>query len=196
MNIFWFCVVGYVVGSIPFGFIYSKICKGVDIRSSGSHSTGTTNVLRACGSKRLAFITLLSDALKGFLLVSSVSFIKDIDTAMLTGLCCVIGHVYPVWLGFKGGKGVGPTAGILLFIDHITAIISVVIWAVTAKFVKISSIASLSFCSSFVIITFFRFLYSDVSLKKLLFSIILFAFIIYTHRGNIKRMAKNEEEHL
>ncbi|MDR1488679.1 MAG: glycerol-3-phosphate 1-O-acyltransferase PlsY [Holosporales bacterium] len=194
-NILLFCIIGYLVGSIPFGYIYAKIFEKIDLREFGSNSTGTTNVFRT-GNKKLALITLLSDTLKATILVFLVNFFHSETITMLTGFCCILGHVYPIWLGFKGGKGVATMAGVFLFFSPISTLISVVIWGIAAKLIKISSIASLSFGISFLVLNIIQFVKGVTSLYFLIYSIMVICFIFHTHKTNIKRIINQEEKKL
>jgi glycerol-3-phosphate acyltransferase PlsY len=184
-------VLGYLIGSLPFGYIYSKYFMGVDVRNFGSHSTGSTNVLRA-GGKKLAFVTLLSDAFKGVL----TAYIgTKFSNNICFGMCifCVIGHVYPLWLNFKGGKGAATTAGTFLFFEPFIALGCAVVWALFAKLTRKSSIASLAFCCLFVLITIARFLFGDIDCYMTLYAVVILIFLIFTHRENIKRILKHKE---
>ena len=109
MSILLICVIGYLIGSIPTGFLILKRMRGIDIRSVGSHSTGATNVLRTC-DKKYAFATLMIDALKGAAFAILATNITDSDLMLFPMFICIAGHVYPVWLKFHGGKGVSTAA--------------------------------------------------------------------------------------
>ncbi|MDR2074837.1 MAG: glycerol-3-phosphate 1-O-acyltransferase PlsY [Holosporales bacterium] len=187
-----YSIIGYIIGSIPFGYIYAKFFTGVDLREFGSHSTGTTNVLR-CGNKKLAAVTLVSDVLKGSLVTVASLIFCDYKAAIFASFFCVIGHVYPVWLKFKGGKGAATTAGTFLVFSPVVALVSAIIWGITAKFSKISSLASLIFCLSFTIITIFRFCVGDADLYLLVYSCLILFFLLFSHRNNINRLIHKEE---
>lgn len=185
------CVISYLVGSIPFGYLYTKYFAGIDVRNFGSHSTGTTNVLRA-GDKKLAVLTLFSDAFKGTLM-GYMSLKYPTIAGLIISLLCIIGHVFPVWLNFKGGKGAATAAGTFLALSPLTTLMSAVVWGITAKITKKSSVASFVFCVSFIIITAIRFFLGAPALPILIYSIIVFLFLLFTHRDNIKRILKREE---
>lgn len=196
MNILFLFLAGYLIGSIPFGYIYTKHFCGIDLRDFGSNSTGTTNVLRT-GNKKLAIYTLLSDALKGTVIVLLTSIFSGNSLIPLAiGFCCILGHVYPIWLKFKGGKGAATAAGTFLALSPISAIASAIIWIISAKLTKISSLASLLFCFSFTGITIFRFIAGNTSIPLVVYSIAVFAFLIYTHKDNLKRLIKKQEKTL
>lgn len=192
MNFFIFCIIGYLVGSIPTGFLLTKFSSGIDLREFGSNSTGATNVLRS-GNKKLAFLTLLIDVSKGFILTVLLLLFAEGYNIFASAFCCLIGHSYPIWLKFKGGKGAATAAGIFLAISPIAALISIAIWLTIVKFVKISSIASLSLGASFSIISFYKYLNGTSEICVFLFSIFVLCFLIFTHFDNIKRLAHHEE---
>ena len=192
MSLFWLCIIGYFVGSIPTGFLLIKIYGNVDIRHVGSHSTGATNVLRS-GHKILALLTLLGDALKGLMFTVFASVMSDDPYLLMAVFCCLLGHVYPVWLGFKGGKGVATSAGIFVVLSPLFALISVAIWAFFAKFVKISSIASIAMVLSFSMMCTYGFVVNNTEFSTFLFSIAVLIFLIFTHKKNIGRIIHKNE---
>ncbi|MDR0744773.1 MAG: glycerol-3-phosphate 1-O-acyltransferase PlsY [Holosporales bacterium] len=192
MNLLFVCACGYLIGSIPSGFLLTKLTKGIDLRNFGSSSTGATNVLRT-GDKKLAIMTLFFDVLKGFAFSSGVLIFFDELTLYISSFFCLIGHAYPIWLKFKGGKGVATVAGIFLSISPVITLISALIWGIVAKFGKISSIASLSFCFTFSLIAAIKSLNDHSFVRLTLFSISVFVFLLYTHHSNIKRLFSHEE---
>src|ERR1700753_3895384 len=133
---------GYLLGSIPFGLVLTKLAATQDLRSIGSGSIGATNVLRT-GNKGLAAATLLFDALKGTLAVVIAGYFGGPNAAMLAGLSAFLGHLFPVWLKFKGGKGVAVYIGILLGLFWPAAIVFCLIWLVTAVISRYSSLSAL-----------------------------------------------------
>ena len=182
-----YIVFGYIVGSIPFGYIYVKYTKGIDLRKMGSHCTGATNVMRN-STKLLAALTLLSDLIKG-VVVALISCNRQGLIAVLMCFACILGHVYPIWLKLHGGKGVAVAAGIFLCISTYCALISAIVWGIVAKITKKSSIASLVFVSVFAIFeTVF-----DKNISHIIFAYITLVLIIFTHRSNIKRIANHQE---
>jgi glycerol-3-phosphate acyltransferase PlsY len=187
------CVIGYVVGSIPSGFLLSKLYDGIDLRSFGSNSTGATNVLRT-GNKKLALITLLIDALKGAILILFLKFFCMESQIYFAAFCCIVGHAYPIWLMFKGGKGVAASAGIFLVLAPIPALISLSVWIVIARLIKISSIASLALSFTFMVSVLYCAFLKKANWNVLAFSVVVFLFLIYTHIGNIRRFLNKEEE--
>jgi len=175
----------YFLGSIPFGYIFTKIFLKKDIRNIGSGNIGATNALRA-GNKKLGYTTLVLDITKAALPVLYVKF-NFPDYIFIASLCAFFGHVFPVWLKFKGGKGVATYVGILFSINIILGLIFIISWAITFIISKYSSISSL--VASLMVpiyLTIFE-NYNSV------FFIIMFVLIFYTHRENVKRL-KNKEE--
>ena len=175
----------YLLGSIPFGFILMKIFLKKDIREIGSGNIGATNALRT-GNKSLAYSTLALDISKAILPVLYVKFNYP-DYIFIASLSAFLGHVFPIWLKFKGGKGVATYVGILLSINLIFGLIFIISWVVTFLISKYSSLSSLmaSLTVPIYLIVFKN--YNSI------FFIIMFVLIFYTHRENVKRL-KNKEE--
>jgi len=175
----------YLLGSIPFGFILTKIFLKKDIRNIGSGNIGATNALRT-GSKFLGYATLILDITKAILPVLFVKFNYP-EYIYIAALSTFLGHVFPVWLKFKGGKGVATYVGILFSINLIFGLVFIVSWAVTFLISKYSSLSSL--IASLVVPIYLVFFENYSSI----FFIIMFVLIFYTHRENVKRL-KNKEE--
>mgnify|MGYP001164819456 CR=1 FL=1 len=176
----------YFLGSIPFGLIITKIFLNQDIRNVGSGNIGTTNVLRT-GKKSLAIATLIFDILKGY--VSVVVTLKYFnDLIYFSALICFIAHIFPVWLKFKGGKGVATYLGILFAINIYLGLIFIIIWLIIFVFSKFSSLSSLVASLSIPIYLLVLAQYDQV-----IFFAIMFVLIFFTHRENIKRLKNNEE---
>ena len=176
----------YFLGSIPFGLIITKIFLNQDIRNVGSGNIGTTNVLRT-GKKSLAIATLIFDILKGY--VSVVVTLKYFnDLIYFSALICFIGHIFPVWLKFKGGKGVATYLGIILALSFKFGIIFGITWLIISFIFKYSSLASM-----IAALTVFAFsiILNDNTLSIFLF--ITFIIILYTHRENIIRLKDSKE---
>jgi glycerol-3-phosphate acyltransferase PlsY len=175
----------YLLGSIPFGFILMKIFLKKDIRVIGSGNIGATNALRT-GNKSLAYSTLVLDISKAILPVLYVKFNYP-DYIFIASLSVFLGHVFPIWLKFKGGKGVATYVGILFSINLIFGLIFIISWIVTFLISKYSSLSSLmaSLTVPIYLIVFKN--YNSI------FFIIMFVLIFYTHRENVKRL-KNKEE--
>jgi len=175
----------YLLGSIPFGFILTKIFLKKDIRDIGSGNIGATNALRT-GNKFLGYATLLLDITKSIIPVLYVKFNYP-DYIFIASLCAFLGHVFPLWIRFKGGKGVATYVGILFSINIILGLIFIVSWIITFLVSKYSSLSSL--VASLVVPIYLIFFENYNSL----FFITMFVLIFYTHRENVKRL-KNKEE--
>ena len=175
----------YLLGSIPFGFILTKIFLKKDIRRIGSGNIGATNALRT-GNKSVAYATLILDITKAVLPVLYIKFNYP-DYIYITSLSVFLGHVFPVWLKFKGGKGVATYLGILFSINIILGLVFVMSWAVIFLVSKYSSLSSL--IASLIIPIYFTIFENYSSI----FFIIMFVLVFYTHRDNVKRL-KNKEE--
>ena len=185
MEVIIVAITSYLMGSIPFGFILTKIFLKKDIRGIGSGNIGATNALRT-GNKSLGYGTLLLDVLKAIIPVIYTK-LNYPDYIFITSIFVFIGHVFPLWLKFKGGKGVAPYVGILFSINLIYGIVFVSIWIITFLISKYSSLASL--IASFTIPIYLLFFNNE----NLIFFSIMFVLIFYTHRENVKRL-KNKEE--
>ncbi len=179
---------GYLLGSIPFGLVLCKIFGLGDVRSIGSGNIGATNVLRT-GNKLLAFATLILDSGKGAIAVLIINHIFGFTPAMLAGFFALIGHCYPVWLKFKGGKGVATTLGTLLALVWPVGLAACGIWFITALIFRISSLAALVAVGLTPIIS--HHLYDDPNLSA--FCAAIAALIYIKHRENIKRLFAGEE---
>ncbi len=179
-----FC--GYAAGSIPFGLVLSKLAGLGDVRAIGSGNIGATNVLRT-GSKKLAIVTLLCDMLKGFFPV--VIFMRwGLDAAVSAGLLALIGHMFPVWLGFKGGKGVATFIGVLCALSWPLALAFCAVWLIVALLFKFSSLSALV---ATALTPVGAMLFAVPALVVPL--IAMGALIILKHRENIQRLIKNKE---
>lgn len=179
----------YILGSIPFGYLLVRLSGKGDIRDIGSGNIGTTNVLRT-GSKLLAIGTLLADAGKGVIAVAIARYVElsSMDVA-LTGFIVVAAHIFPVWLMFKGGKGVATALGVYFALNPILGALVLVTWIVTAKLFRISSLSAL-------IALFMAPIYTvivSVPIESTILCIALYVLICWTHRDNIRRIMKGEE---
>ena len=176
----------YLLGSIPFGFIYSKIAGLGDVRNIGSGNIGATNVLRT-GNKQIAAYTLLSDIAKGSIAVLITNKFFS-EYALLSFLIVYLGHIFPIWLKFKGGKGVATFIGGILIINYVLCLVFLITWAVVAKVFKISSLSAIA---GFIVTLLTAFVLYDQNLSLLMFFFTVFS--IYTHRDNIKRIVSGKE---
>ena len=179
-------IISYLFGSFPSGYILSKYFNKIDITKQGSGNIGATNVLRS-GSKALAILTLLIDALKGAIPVVLFSFNSYLMA--LAGLFSFLGHNFPIWLKFKGGKGIATYLGIFFAVSFNIGISFVLLWVLITFIFKTSSISSLITISLIPIISFFHLENSIISLVFLLMSINSF----YRHKLNIIRILNGEE---
>ena len=186
MKLEFIIAISYLLGSIPFGFILTKIFLKKDIRDIGSGNIGATNALRT-GSKSIGYATLALDILKAIIPVIFVK-IYFIDYLYIASLCVFLGHVFPIWLKFKGGKGVATYVGILCCLDIYLGVSFGIIWLVTFLLFKYSSLSSLLGSLSIPIINFLIF-----KEEVIFFFIIMFVLIFYTHRENIKRLLNRSE---
>ena len=177
----------YFMGAIPFGLILTKLFGLGDIRKIGSGNIGATNVMRT-GNKALGILTLLLDTGKGIAAVISAEYIYSYGFGVMAGLFVVIGHVFPVWLRFKGGKGVATTFGALFGLDWHLGIVACILWLVIFSVSRISSISSLM-SISFASIAAYIISSDEVSAL----CIVLGGLIIYTHRSNIMRLLEGTE---
>jgi acyl phosphate:glycerol-3-phosphate acyltransferase len=181
-------VFGYVCGSIPFGIILTRLAGTEDLRTIGSGNIGATNVLRT-GNKKLAAATLLGDMLKGTFGVAIVNWLLGLDAAIAAALGAFLGHLFPVWLGFKGGKGVATFIGLLLgFGAWITFAAFCVIWLLLALVTRYSSLAALIASAATPEILWWH---GDTRLAPLF--LLLAALLWFMHRGNIARLFKGTE---
>ncbi len=185
-ELFLIILISYLFGSIPFGLLLTKIFLKKDIREIGSGNIGATNVLRA-GNKILGYSTLVLDILKAVLPILYIKFFMN-DYLYISALSIFIGHVFPIWLKFKGGKGVASYLGILCCLDIFTALIFGVVWIFIFILFKFSSLSSLL---ASLTIPIFHFFYNSNS--DYYFYFMMFILIFFTHRENIKRLRNNTE---
>ena len=179
-------IVSYLMGSIPFGLILTKIFLNKDIREIGSGNIGATNALRT-GNKLIGYSTLILDIAKAIIPVIFVK-INYPDLIYIASLCAFLGHVFPIWLKFKGGKGVATYVGILFSINLLLGIIFAASWAIIFLMFRYSSLSSIVGSISIPIYI----LITD-QISNAIFFGIMFILIFFTHRENIKRL-KNKEE--
>jgi glycerol-3-phosphate acyltransferase PlsY len=186
IEILYIAIYSYLLGSIPFGLILTKIFLNKDLREIGSGNIGATNAFRT-GKKSLGIITLIFDVLKGYLsILITLNYLQEY--IYFSSLLCLLGHIFPVWLKFKGGKGVAVYLGILFSFSLNLGFLFVLTWLIVLFFSKYSSLSSL--VSALTIFT-----YSIIfkSFEESIFFFIIFIIMIYTHRANIFRL-KNKKE--
>ena len=185
MEVLIISILSYLMGSVPFGFILTKVFLKKDIRDIGSGNIGATNALRA-GNKSLGYGTLFLDIIKAIIPVIYVK-LNYPDYIFIASLCVFLGHIFPIWLKFKGGKGVATYVGILFSINLTIGFVFIGVWFFTFLISKYSSLSSLFGSLSVPIYLFF------FTNQNLVFFSIMFILILYTHRENVKRL-KNKEE--
>ena len=186
MDILIIGIISYLMGSIPFGLILTKIFLRKNIREIGSGNIGATNVLRA-GNKVVGYATLILDILKSITPVIYIKF-NFPDFLYIASLCTFLGHVFPIWLKFKGGKGVATYLGILFAINIYFGLIFIISWLIIFAISRFSSLSSLIASAS---VPIYLVIISDFD--QVFFFTIIFVLIFFTHRENIKRL-KNKEE--
>ena len=186
MDIIIIGIISYLIGSIPFGLILTKIFLNKDIREIGSGNIGATNVLRT-GNKTIGYATLFFDIFKSVAPVLYVKFFFP-ELIYIASLCVFLGHVFPIWLKFKGGKGVAAYVGILFTINIYFGFIFIFTWLIIFALTKYSSLSSL--VASFSIPIYLAVL---THFEQVFFFTIMFVLIFFTHRENIKRLRNNEE---
>jgi len=180
-------VIGYLLGSIPFGLILTRLAGTQDLRSIGSGNIGATNVLRT-GRKGLAAATLLLDMLKGTVAVIIAGNLGGPNAAMLAALGAFLGHLFPVWLKFRGGKGVAVYIGVLLGLFWPAAVVFCLVWLATAVTSRYSSLSALV---ASVVTPLFLWWFGHAALASLFAVLTLLLF--YMHRENIKRLQAGTE---
>lgn len=180
-------LLGYLLGSIPFGLLLTSAAGLGDIRNIGSGNIGATNVLRT-GNKKLAAATLLLDAAKGIVAVLVVRVWLGETPAMVAGLAAFLGHIYPVWLGFKGGKGVATYLGVLIALAWQLGLLFAAVWLTMAKVGKISSLAAIV---ATIVVPIAAWIWGDrtLAITVTLMSVV----VLIKHRANIERLVAGEE---
>ena len=179
-------VLSYLIGSIPFGFLLTKVFLKKDIREIGSGNIGATNVLRT-GNKLLGYGTLILDIFKAVIPVLIIKY-QYPEFLFLSSLSIFLGHVFPIWLKFKGGKGVATYLGILFCINYILGFVFIISWFLIFLISKYSSLSSLIASLTIPIYHFFI-----IDNENYYFFIIMFILIFYTHKENVKRLIDKEE---
>ena len=184
--LFLIIFVSYIFGSIPFGYIFTKIFLKKDLRNIGSGNIGATNVLRT-GNKVIGYLTLFFDVIKAVIPIIIVKIYYQ-EYLFISSLSVFVGHLFPLWLNFKGGKGVATYLGILFCINYLLAISFIFIWLIFFIIFKYSSLSSI--VSSLTIPFTYYFFIND---NNYYFFVIMFILIFFTHRENIKRLINGSE---
>ena len=198
-------IIAYAIGSINFSVLISKKIAGFDVREKGSGNAGSTNMLRSVG-KKAAAITLLCDILKGVvaILIALIAgkIVKNVDKAVLVqiaGILVVVGHTFPIFFEFKGGKGVATSLGVIMMINWKIGLICLVFALAIMVFSRMVSMGSVGAAILFPVLTLFintNFIVEASGMKYFIFSVILAAIVIFNHRANIKRIASGTENKL
>jgi len=184
---------GYLFGSFPSGYLAGKIAKGIDIRSLGSGSTGATNVLRHIG-KRAAITVFLLDVFKGVIsILLAKYFLLNDSWQVAIGLSTLIGHIWPVWLNWRGGKAVATGLGIFLGLSWQVGLATLGVFILMITLFRIVSLASVSAALALPFIMFISFKTSSISLPFLVISLLAMTLVIWRHRENILRLMKGKE---
>jgi glycerol-3-phosphate acyltransferase PlsY len=188
-----FLLLGYLAGSIPFGVLVTRWTRGVDVREQGSGNIGATNVARVAG-KKLGVLVLVLDALKGALPVVLALRMMPDDPRLhaAVGFAAFLGHCYPVWLRFRGGKGVATALGVLLVLAPLAALAGAAVYGLVLVTTRMSSLGSLVAGVAAVITAAFTARQPEYAVLSGLF----FAFILWTHRSNILRLLRHTERRL
>jgi glycerol-3-phosphate acyltransferase PlsY len=188
-----FLFLGYLFGSFPSGYLAGKIAKGIDIRSLGSGSTGATNVLRHIG-KRAAITVFLLDVFKGIIsILLAKYFLLNDSWQVAVGLSTLIGHIWPVWLNWRGGKAVATGLGIFLGLSWQVGLATLGIFILMITLFRIVSLASVSAALALPLIMFLSFNTSSISFPFLIISLLAMTLVIWRHRENILRLMKGKE---
>lgn len=207
--IFAFLLLSYLLGSIPFGLLIGKTFKGIDIRSAGSKSTGATNTMRLLGW-RFGLLTLFLDAIKGIIVIVIVRYILNdyymiklfnynIEILGLYGIAAVLGHVFSIYIGFKGGKAVATSYGILMILTPLTGLAATIVFALIVKFTKYVSLASIVTSLLVFVISLFGIFIKDVDyirlvrIETLVTYMVLVSIIYIRHKANIERLQNGTE---
>lgn len=191
MQIFAIAVFSYLLGSVPFGLLFAKLLGKDDLRTKGSGNIGATNAMRV-GGKLLGGLTFAFDFLKGIAAVAIARYLtEDQATLCLSALFAVLGHIFPVWLKFKGGKGVATSVAVIFAINYLLGLFAIFCWILVFGFSRISSLASLATATITLLVS----LFANYSYEQTALIFALFLLIVVRHKDNIIRL-KNRTEKL
>lgn len=199
-----FCVLAFLIGGIPFGYLLGRLLLKDDIRKHGSGNIGATNVARIFGWK-WGFTVLFLDALKGLLpTLATQRYLQEHSSeevmklgAILAGICCIVGHIYPIWLKLRGGKGVATALGVILVIAPLASAVALVTFLIVVGLTRIVGLASIVSVISFTVAQIILMGANAIVFEQLpmtLFSTLVPALIVWKHRSNIARMLRGDEK--
>jgi glycerol-3-phosphate acyltransferase PlsY len=183
-------VLGYLSGSVPFGLILTRLAGLGDVRSIGSGNIGATNVLRT-GNKGLAAATLLLDALKGTVPAALGYHFFGAEGGVIAGFAAFLGHIFPIWLGFKGGKGVATYIGVIFGLDWRLGLLFLIVWIATAAITRYSSLSALVATVAIPVVLFFV---GDIRIAAL--AAVMSVIVWIKHRANINRLVSGAESRI
>ena len=198
MRIALILAIAYLIGSIPSGYLIVRAAEGGDVRETGSGGTGATNVSRSAG-KGAGILTLVFDVIKGVFVVFMAGILSDglfpyADwTIAFAGVLAILGHIFPVWLRFRGGKGVATALGVFLMLAPIVVVIALVIFAIIFALTRYVSLASLVAISSIAITILSLTLFDPLELPNAIAALLSAALVIFAHRANIQRLIAGSE---
>jgi glycerol-3-phosphate acyltransferase PlsY len=190
--------IAYLIGSIPSGYLIVRATEGGDVRETGSGGTGATNVSRSAG-KGAGILTLVLDVIKGVFVVFLAGILSDglfpyADwTIAFAGVLAILGHIFPVWLRFRGGKGVATALGVFLMLAPIVVVIALVVFAITFALTRYVSFASLVAISSIAITILSLMLFDPLELPNAIAALLSAGLVIFAHRANIQRLIAGTE---
>lgn len=190
MKLFICCVLSYLLGSVSISYLLGKALADIDIREHGSGNAGTTNAVRVLG-KKIGLLTFLFDFIKGLFPVIISTLLLDRSMAVLVGICAVLGHNFPVFLKFRGGKGVATSFGVLIAVDPLLALAAISVFLVLVllfKYVSLGSILAAAFTGFYCI-----FMYVSVEDVRYLFVLFMALLLMIRHKSNIRRLIHGEE---
>ncbi len=198
MRILLILTIAYLIGSIPSGYLIVRAKEGGDVRETGSGGTGATNVSRNAG-KGAGILTLVLDVIKGVFVVFLAGILSDglfpyADwTIAFAGMLAILGHIFPVWLRFRGGKGVATALGVFLMLAPIVVVVALVIFAITFALTRYVSLASVVAISSIAITILLLMLFDPFELPNAIAALLSAGLVIFAHRANIQRLIAGTE---
>ena len=195
MTLILLCIVAYLMGAIPFGFLISKLMLGIDVRQSGSGNIGMTNVMRV-GGKIPGILTFVADFSKGLIPVYLVILFDESHSELwesVVAVLAVLGHIFPIFLKFRGGKGVATTFGVLFALNWKIGLICASVWLLVFFKTRISSLSALCMLTTLPLVLLIGYWQADLPLFQLLLLSSLSLFMMYLHKDNISRLRQGQE---